>query len=176
MFTGSRNNNLTRQYVLVLLMLCCSIFQFSCKGDDGPAGPSGQDGTSDKQVRLSFVGGLTATDTLGTFCYASQYITRFNKSNYVGLDSIIFSANMSSQSPTSTCIVELYNVTDSVFISGGSLSTNAAGPVEHWPWIYSGNVMNAIPNKEITLGFRVRPTQQGMAGAVATAQLLLYRK
>ena len=163
-----------RGFVFAAAAMCCSALQISCNGEDGPAGPPGIDGTSDKQIRLS-LGGFSTSDTSATLCYTSQFITRFNIANYTSLDSVILSANMGASNVSEYCIFELYDVTDSAVIASSTLVSNASGFFGAWPWIYSGNLLNSFPDKEFTLGFRTRSTQQGIGVQVTSAVLLLYR-
>jgi len=167
---------MTKVCLIAVSVSCLAIIALACNGSDGPTGPPGNDGTSDKQIRLTFNGGYSTTDTVATLCYSQQYITRFSKSNYVNVDSIVFGANMGTSSSSSNCIVELYDVTDSVVIAGGTLITNASGFFGDWPWIYSNNLLNSLPDKEISLGFRIRSSQQGVGAQVNTPILFLYRK
>lgn len=169
-------------------MLCLTGLTFlslSCKGPEGPAGPEGPQGpagspgtsgTSDKQIRFIFNVGEGTSDTTWQMCPPYEYITPFNISNYDSLDSVILGAYMGTANPGAECIADLFDVTDSVEIAESPLVSTVSGSEFGWPWVYSGNLLNSFPGKDITLAVRVRTNQQGDLAQVNGAVLLLYRK
>ncbi len=163
---------------IALSIASLATLSLSCRGPQGMVGPDGNDGISDKQIRLPFIiTGWGTADTSWSICYPGGYITNFKISNYVDIDSVIFCANMGSSDSSADCILELFDVTDSVVVGGSSLITNATGQYSPgWPWLYSGNLINSFPDKEISLAFRIRTNKQGSTVEVNTAVVLLYRK
>jgi len=141
------------------------------------------DSNLDRQLVFSFdlnTGSITPTPQL-----AWDKIYKFNKHNYAGVDSIVFMADPyvanvnPSFDPTDSCVISLYNVTDGVPIAGGQFRTRNADPNV---FVQTGNLYNALPDKEITLGVTVLSTKDesntggGTAAAVTKGYLFLFRK
>ena len=106
-------------------------------------------------------------------------INKFNKHNYIGVDSIIFMANPSVIGDTSNySIVTLYDLTDSVLIAGSTVSNNVHD--NQSTYVQSGNIYNALPDKEITLAATIRSKRDvsgtGNVAQVTNGYLILYRK
>lgn len=86
-------------------------------------------------------------------------IANFDKSNWTKAHSITYNAYIYTEDYDNTCYVELYNITDNEVIQGTTLSTNATT----YPGVLvsSGNIIDNLPDKEITLGLRVRTENEG---------------
>jgi hypothetical protein len=153
---------------LNLIFLIIILFGISCKGSEGPAGPSGD---SDKQIRINFGGTWGTNSTSWQFSpYAAFDLIKFNKANYIGVDSIVFACCLVSGSSNDTCFAELYDITDSVSIQNTVLQTNSIS----WIYQYSGNIYSMLPSKEITLTIRLKNQTSGFASATSSI-LFLYR-
>jgi len=116
----------------------------------------------DKQVRLelSAVFDVGTSDTIWYMPYYETYqLVKFNKHNYIyeRVKSIIFSPSMHTSDPNVSCIVDLYNVTDSVPIAGSQIVSNDPS----WHFYESQDIKDALPDKEITLSIRVRSQRMG---------------
>lgn len=116
----------------------------------------------DKQVRLE----LSAVFDVGTSDttwympnYETYQLVKFNKNNYIydRVKSIIFTPSMHTSDPNVSCIVDLYNVTDSVPIAGSQVVSND----QSWHFYESKDIKDALPDKEITLSIRVRSQRMG---------------
>jgi len=116
----------------------------------------------DKQVRLelSAVFDFGTSDTTWYIPYYETYqLVKFNKRNYNydRVKSIIFSPSMHTSDKNVSCIIELYNVTDSVPIAGSRVVSNDPS----WHFYESPDIKDALPDKEITLSIRVKSQKQG---------------
>jgi len=156
------------------------LFFFSCTkdgpiGPQGPQGPQGIQGTqgsngsSDKQIRFQItntLGGIT--DTSG-FVYGTLF--KFNRANYPGVDSALFLAQLRTDSISSPCIVSLYNLTDSTIIPNSTLISSSTS----FEWVQSGNILSALPQKEIDLAVLIRASHQGTMAQIGANYLFLMR-
>ncbi|MCU0446740.1 MAG: hypothetical protein MUE85_17675 [Microscillaceae bacterium] len=134
------------------------------------AGVPGLNGVSDKQIRFALGTNLSTTATTASRT-ASQYdLIKFDKRNYISVDSIVFSARMRSAVATDSCVVELVNITDNQVVSNSILYTKS----ETFVWQDSRNIFSALPNKEITLGVQVR-SRKGALVEGGQSFLFLYR-
>jgi len=118
----------------------------------------------------------------------TAYLTlfKFNKNDYLGVDSIVFSANPAVLDTTGYCIVSLYDITDSVAIAGSSLSSNQyfysnSGSYPGTKFLQTSNLYNALPSKQILLGATIKGTKFGgypypTSADVSFGYLYMYRK
>ncbi|HEY0741143.1 MAG TPA: hypothetical protein VGD40_06755 [Chryseosolibacter sp.] len=135
---------------------------------------------TDKQLRLEI--GAPNFGTNETNFVLSQFETyhliKFNKLHYSNVESIIFTPSMYASknsmfpSETTTCVVELYNVTDGVSIANSQLSSD----VDQWIFKESGNLYDALPAKEVTLGIRVRTTNPNLYASTGIRSYLFINK
>ncbi len=170
-----------RMFMGYLLILLIGAFMISaCEGPVGPQGETGAageqgdpglPGSSDKQIRLGFemTGGFGISSDTARVIGPSVYITNFDKRNYAGVDSIVFSALLTPDDSTYFAHVELYNVTDGVPIANSDISTNS------YQWVESGNIYDDLPDKAIDLSFQIRLSSYGGHGSLRRAVLFLYR-
>lgn len=109
---------------------------------------------TDKQIRLE-IGesnvGTQSTDWFNT-PFQTFRLIKFNKLNYAHVDSITFVPSLFTPSVENQVYVQLYNWTDHVEISNSEISSN----VNEYIFKESRNLYDQLPNKEITLGIRVR--------------------
>lgn len=134
------------------------------------------DSNLDKQIQLYFFAGQGVQTTTPTIVAGRTY--KFNKHNYVGVDSIVFMTNPNTAGDTSNySIVSLYDITDSVPIAGSTLSNNVHNPNI---FVQTGNIYKSLPDKEITLGVTIRSkndvTGSNQVAQVSDAYLFLFRK
>lgn len=166
---------------LCLIAVCCFL---GCT-KEGPAGPSGKDGAQDKQIIFHF-----------DFPYASQnlegfpylVLAKFDKRNFVGVDSIILVANPTVEdkgSPGTFCLMDVYNLTDDVPIANSLISSNRPqdslnNSTKFYganTYLQSGNFYSSLPNKEINLGIRIRTSTKGVtAHGASKCFIILYRR
>ncbi len=145
------------------------------QGPAGPQGPSGPQGPYDKVVRLPFftAGVGWVWDQSEPFALpARTYIVKFNKQHYVGVDSIIFVATLSSSTSSSRAAADLYNHTDGMVVTRSEVQTASTSAV----WVESGNIFGSLPDKEVTLGIRIRTETAGARALLETGYLVLYRR
>jgi len=173
--------------LLFIFLLVFSLLVISCegpKGDTGPTGPSGTQGppgNNDEQIRLEF--GTFAVSTNDTSWYLTGPLSRidnFNKDYFTGVDSIIFVVNIGSTNLNTYCVADLFNVTDSLSVLGSMVMTNDTTRFKYsiisGKWCQSGNIIDNIPSKEISLAVRFRSDNYGTMVHLNKALLLLYRK
>lgn len=101
-------------------------------------------------------------------------IIKFNKNNFLGLDSIVFIAVPYVSDPSFQAVVDLYNVTDDVSITGSEIVSNQTLNVNGF--VQTGNLYDQFPGKEITLVTRTRSTKEGAYAGCYYAYLVLFRK
>lgn len=140
------------------------------------------DTTIDNQTYVVLnMGGWEATET--TPVYISE-TPSFNKSNYKGVDSIVFVADPCLFIGTSgTCYMELYDATDQKVIGGsqisGSLLYNSANPGNlstAIPYVSSANIADSLPAYPIDLYISIHMSEANIMGEFISAYLILYRK
>lgn len=137
-----------------------------CNGSNGVSG-----GEQDKQIVLHLGGStsISQTPNLGL-----DPIIKFKKSNFEGVDSIVFIAVPYVSDPSFESVVDLYNVTDQTAIAGSEITSNQLLNVNGF--LQTGNLYDSIPDKEITLVTRTRSTREGAYAGCYYAYLVLYRK
>jgi len=160
-------------------LLILFLFVPACEGPTGPEGSPGINGINDKQIRLEFGSfGISSTDTSWAITFST--IIDFNKDYYSGVDSIIFVIHMGSSNLNTNCVAELFNLTDTLAIQGSTVFTNDTtkypGFIIGGTWVYSSNVFENLPSKEITLGVRFRSDRYGNRVNINEGMLLLYRE
>lgn len=128
-------------------------------------------GEQDKQIVLPLGGSSSAslTPSLG-----KDPIIKFKKSNFLGLDSIVFVAVPFVSDPSFQAVVDLYDVTDGVGISGSEITSSQTLNLNGF--IQTGNLYNQLPDREITLVTRVHSSREGGYAGCYYAYLVLYRK
>jgi|WetSurMetagenome_2_1015567.scaffolds.fasta_scaffold103772_2 hypothetical protein len=150
---------------LVLFLLITA-----CEGPTGPNGKDGKDGGYDKQIRLTFPFEWWSTQsTQWELGDTYTYLTRFNKTSYTNVDSIIYSVLMNSEGDTA--YTELYDVTNSASVAGSQLSTVSFS----YQLLETGNIYYTLPDTEITLAFRLRTSNSSNYCYIRALQLILYR-
>jgi hypothetical protein len=147
--------------LIIKVLAACTIYE---------AGVPGLDGISDKQIRFSIGTNLNTNSPTATRTNAQYDLIKFDKRNYIQVDSIVFSSRMRSALATDSCIVELVNVTDNQVISNSILYSKS----ETFVWQDSKNLFASLPNKEITLSVQVR-SKKGAQVEGGQSFLFLYR-
>lgn len=135
---------------------------------------------ADKQVRL-VIGG-NGLNTRSTEWELSQYQTfhliKFNKLDYANVDSITFVPSMSIlldpmfPAQTTTCHVELFNVTDNVPINNSQLHSN----LDEYIFFETGNLYDDLPDREIVLGLRIKSDNPNLAVATGIRSYIFINK
>ncbi len=148
------------------------------QGTQGPAGPQGQagaDGNSDKQIRFEINTGygLGISDTTGYMANPNMGIIKFDPNYFAGVDSVVFVSFLKTENSSADCILELYDATDNSVIAGSRISSNSV----NGEWVESGNILNSLPKKEITLTAYIKSGQNNNVLVNAfPIYLFLYRK
>lgn len=137
-----------------------------CNGANGVSG-----GEQDKQIALPLGGSTSASLTPGL---GLDPIIKFKKSNFGAVDSIVFIAVPFVSDPSFESVVDLFNVTDQVGITGSEITSNQLLNVNGF--LQTGNLYDQFPDKEITLVTRTRSTREGAYAGCYYAYLVLYRK
>lgn len=136
---------------------------------------NGSDGITVDQVRFQLISlvALSSGSTTGTLTPEWMYLRKFKKSDFSSLQSAILSGYISTQGDLeSTCIVELFNLTDNIVIQGSTITTNSKKRV----WVDSPNFLENIPDKEIDLAIRLRTNIEGGNATCTQAYLILSKK
>lgn len=113
----------------------------------------------DKQIRIRF-GGLdiaTDSDEWTKTRYETLTLIKFNKNDYPGVDSIIFTPSAYSNASGINCYIQLYNLTDNVPIENSTVQSD----VYDYIFIDSGNIYDYLPDKEIDLAIRIKSERRG---------------
>ena len=129
------------------------------------------DSTLDKQIQFYFFVGQGVQSTAPTIVAGRIY--KFNKHNYIGVDSIVFMTNPNVADISNYSIVSLYDITDSVPIAGSTVSNNVQNTNI---FVQTGNIYKALPDKEITLGVTIRSKNDNQLAQVSDGYLFLFRK
>lgn len=157
------NLNLLIINILILLNLlsACTINE---------VGPPGQDGVSDKQIRFPLGNNISTSATSNQPTDAQFDLIKFDKRNYISVDSVVFSSRMRVSEATDSCIVELFNLTDNQVITRSKIRSNSTTFV----WQDSPNIYANLPSKQITLTVRIR-SKTGNLVEGGQSFLFLYR-
>ena len=127
----------------------------------------------DKQIRLNFpYMSVFTNSTSGVILSPGFSLIDFNKSNYENVDSIVFSASISTDDTTAHCIAELFDLTDNIVIFNSLIETNKHNTV----WVESKNIFASLPDKNIDLSIKLRTDKQGSGASIFDALILIYRK
>jgi hypothetical protein len=137
-----------------------------------------KDTTFDNQTYLVFLN--TGVNTFSTTPGIAGELPLFNKSSYLGLDSIVFVCsgyNYSSSGPIGSFVAELYDVTDSQVIGGSEITISASAPqtTQYTPYYLSANIFDSIPAKPINLEILVTSSSATNNAVSGEAFLLLSR-
>jgi hypothetical protein len=155
---GGRNNSCTVFFVLLVLGL--SLAETGCREPGGTSNlvftiaPSG-DEKFDNPNQLNFGVHAGTKDTAGFILPEWTHLDDFNKENY---GRITFTSRLRTIDSTSKCLVDLFNVTDGVFIHGSLLVTNSTLGI----CLETEDLADELPAKNITLAVRLRSETQGV--------------
>ncbi len=125
-----------------------------------------------EEIRLRFGENYTVTTGTNWFMRSDQteHLINFNKANYPGADSVVVGMSLATGSFSSRCFGELYNVTDFTSIANSQLESNLSGEASR-QYVYSGNIINDLPDHQISLALRIRSE---VAGTVASGGFPTY--
>lgn len=126
----------------------------------------------DKQIRFSLPGTSTY-DTAYLFTDSLVNIQKFNIDYFPGVDSVFYSINSAVENGN-TGTIELYNFTDNQPIAGSLV--NVVRTTNEGVFYHSGNIIAALPHKEIILGLRVKSAFPNKFMNAVFGYLYLYRK
>ena len=102
-------------------------------------------------------------------------LPNFNKANYIGLDSIVFTSKVYTSGKGNSAIADLINQTDNVVLDDSRLVSDKT--FEQSDIQISKNLYRSIPNKPINLTLRLRSSKEGeFAGSYGPSYLILYHK
>ena len=82
----------------------------------------------------------------------NSLLKNFNISDYENVESVFFEVVISTHESIDYCVIDLYNVTDSIGVLGSELKSNSTEP----DTIVSGDIYSSIPKKELHLTTRFR--------------------
>lgn len=125
---------------------------------------NGENGLLDKQLKLLLAayggsGGVGTTSATGEFF---GIVIKYDKRDYPGVNSIVFSPKVFNGNNANQTFIELYNVTDDIVITNSTLSPSSnASSFENAEILESVNIIDDLPEKEITLSIRMRSSDIG---------------
>ncbi len=131
--------------------------------------------TEIKQLKIDFTTGTYGIIQFVTSSAAGEIFEKeliylgFNKNNYVGCESIIFTGCLGSNLWGNQCFLELYNLTDSTVISNSTISASS-GIHE---WIESQNLLKYFPDKDIDLTLKLRTEDEGTTVFFTSASIYI---
>lgn len=158
------------------LFIFISALLISCEGPTGPAGKDGTNGIDgkngtnagyDKQIRLYFNGNGSTSSNNWVFLQSGANLVKFNKLDYVGVDSIIFIASLKGNTTA-----QLFNITDNHEIYNSVISSTSSDS----NWKETSNIIAGLPKYEITIGVQFRVTSGAGLAEINSPMLILYRK
>ncbi len=154
-------------YFIIILAVFCILE--SCTINE--VGPPGQDGVSDQQIRLEFGTELITADTNWVNLPDEFDLIKFDRDNYVELDSIQFVAGLESTFNGDTCFVQLINKTNGNPITDATLMSDTTA----FQFLETSDIFDNLPTNETNLGLRIRSSRLGTEVRVNRAFLFLYR-
>jgi len=132
---------------------------------------------TDKQVRFDFQFGSTvwntANSTTGMILPSNFTVLRFELDNYENIDSVIFTSLIWSSQSENNCYAELYNVTDDEVIFGSQVESSTTD--DQGEYVFSKDIKESFPNKEITLGIKLRTENEGVPVYIYRACIFIYK-
>ena len=132
-------------------------------------------GDFDKLIRIDlgeFLFSTTSTDwQISSDGYKRLY--NFNKLDYTGVDSITFVPSLRTSNASTKSIVQLYNITDDIEISGTEVESNST----EYVFVESNNIYDLLPETPSTLAIRLRSETSGISvGFGINNFLFIYRE
>ena len=157
--------------IISLSFLISIIISASCTINQ--VGEPGRNGVSDLQIRLPIGNGVIQTSPKDTVYTDARYdIIKFNKNNYVELDSIKFTAGTRSVVDMDTCIVQLMTVSSTNTLT---LITTIQTDTTAFQFKDSENILSKLPGSETRLRARVISKKTGAVVEGGPFYLFLYR-
>jgi len=153
--------------LLITITFYCAIV--SCQG---PSGPAGKDNPYDKQVSLTM--DLQGRDGAYDQWHSFIAILKFDKRNYIGVDSIVFSVFTYVTDTTYNHIIELFDYDTGDSIPNSRIITNI--DLKHAKYVESVNIFKYLPDKEITLGIRHKSSDPKNSAVIGNGYLFMFRK
>jgi hypothetical protein len=143
------------------------ITRYVCNGGSTPVSPV---------IELSFT--FFSSGTISTFSNSYNAVgelLNFDKTTYSEADSIIFTADLSSNgSDAIASYADLYNTTDDMIIEDSEISSSL--DFANKVFIRSGNLLPGLPDKGIDMSLRLRsdPGAPDASASFVNAKLLIY--
>ncbi len=147
-----------------MLTLGLALALFGCNDKEStiaPAPSPAPASTNRTEVYLP-VGSITENG------YNLSSLRRFNKTSYTDLDSVVFAGMVQSQEKVAYRIAELVNVDENQVVASSTIDLLSSS----YTFTQSGNIMNQLPAREVTLGVRIR-TDKGIE-YISGSQIYLY--
>ncbi len=160
-------NRLLIQRIL-LLLVSLTLITAGCRKtvEDPTAVPPG-----DRQIKFSLPY-AASYDTMYWLTDEQVNIHKFNIDFYSDVDSVIYGF-YSYLEKDNNGTIELYNFTDSIPIAGSLINVVSN---ENKGYYQSGNLKDAFPHKEITLGLRLKGSVTGNYLNAVSGYFYLYRE
>lgn len=134
---------------------------------------NGINGIINEEIRLKITDGIGSTaNTSSSIPIIVAGIT-FNKSNFENVGSIFFESDPYISNNSNYALLELYNITDNVVISNTLIRTNNTFDLKES--LITDNIINNLPENEITLGIRLSSEIDGEFSASGIPYLVIKR-
>lgn len=131
-----------------LFMLGLALVIFSCSEKERAIAPSPSPAPASTHLKATSV----PVGYVSGAGYDGSGLVKFNKALYSNLDSVVFAGQVKVQGEGEYQVAELVNVTDNQVIASAALDVSGLS----YTLIQSGNIMNQLPAREVTLGVRIR--------------------
>jgi hypothetical protein len=164
---------------LVISFVSC-LFMISCE-KEGPQGPTGKDGVTDKQIRFDLgwsFGNSYESDTVIYAISSGMGISQFNFNNYPDIDSVVFilynikTMTRNVEDISASVKIDLYDLTNKEPIPNSEIISD---DIPMGSFVQSKNLVNSFPDQTIDLGIRVIFDVNNFV-ETGPGYLFLYRK
>lgn len=134
---------------------------------------NGLNGGFDEEIRLVFNFGVSFwTTTSSQIIEGTAGLYQISLENYVGIDSVALVGVLATTNASSTCMLELYDLTNSTVIASSQVSTSNTSDT----WLSSTvNFIDNLPTSSIDYGLQLT-SSNGALVSVKNAELRLYRR
>ncbi len=150
-----------------LFMLGLVLAIFSCNEKESSIAPSPSPAPASTHLKATSV----PVGYVGGTSYDGSSLVKFNRTLYSNLDSIVFAGQVKVQGKAEYQVAELVNVTDNTVIANAAIDVSSLS----YTLVQSGNIMNELPAREVTLGVRIKTSLGYEYWAGSQFYLYLYR-
>ncbi len=162
------------------------VSHFICNGNDGQDGSDGSDGQNGggggnlELVRL-YIGETSISNNTSSWMmkdHETEFLINFDKANYPEADSITvgFLMATSVNDGSVRCFAELYDVTNGQSIPNTQMESTQFGESNALVYQFSNNIIDDLPDGNITLAVRARSETDGTIVFVSPPSYMMIYK